>query len=143
MYKWRRRTPATGQQTKDLVPAREFVPLPIAPTAAAVAVGDIRIFIRRGSTTVDIEWPVSGAESCAQWLRELMLERRLLHSDEMPVSMLVPGKGNTHRAYIYSYGTTTYGPLHAVIYDFAEGRGGQHAQRFLMGWRGKLVCDDF
>jgi transposase len=76
-------------------------------------------------------------------LRELMLARGVLHADETPVSMLVPGKGKTHRAYIWSYGTTAYDPLQAVIYDFAEGRGGQHAQRFLSGWRGKLVCDDF
>lgn len=76
-------------------------------------------------------------------LRELMLARPVLHADETPVSMLDPGKGKTHRAYVWAYGTTAYDPLQAVVYDFAEGRGGQHAQRFLTGWRGQLVCDDF
>jgi transposase len=76
-------------------------------------------------------------------LRELMLERPVLHADETPVSMLVPGKGKTHRAYVWTYGTTAYDPLQAVVYDFAEGRAGEHARRFLTGWRGQLVCDDF
>jgi hypothetical protein len=57
--------------------------------------------------------------------------------------MLVPGKGKTHRAYVWTYGTTSYDSLKAVIYDFAESRAGEHARRFLEGWSGKLVCDDF
>lgn len=76
-------------------------------------------------------------------LRKLMLERPVLHADETPVSMLMPGKGKTHRAYVWAYGTTAYDPLQAVVYDFAEGRAGEHAKRFLTGWCGKLVCDDF
>lgn len=76
-------------------------------------------------------------------LREQMLERPVLHADETPVAMLVPGKGKTHRAYVWTYGTTVYDPLQAVVYDFAEGRAGAHARRFLTGWQGKLVCDDF
>lgn len=76
-------------------------------------------------------------------LRALMLARPVLHADETPVSMLVPGKGKTHRAYLWTYGTTVYDPLQAVVYDFAEGRAGAHAQRFLTGWHGQLVCDDF
>jgi transposase len=76
-------------------------------------------------------------------LRELMLARPVLHADETPVAMLVPGKGKTHRAYVWVYGTTAYDPLQAVVYDFAEGRAGEHARRFLTGWKGQLVCDDF
>lgn len=72
VHKWRRRARGSVQVTKDLVPVPEFVPLPIAPRAAALPVGEIRISIRRGGTTVNVEWPVSGAESCALWLRELL-----------------------------------------------------------------------
>jgi hypothetical protein len=72
-----------------------------------------------------------------------MLQRPVLHADETPVAMLVPGKGKTQQAYIWAYGTTAYDPLKAVVYDFAEGRAGAHARRFLTGWQGKLVCDDF
>jgi len=77
-----------------------------------------------------------------------MLQARVLHADETPVAMLKPGNGKTHRAYLWSYCTTAYSALRAVVFDFAEGRGGQHARAFLglgseHGWRGALVCDDF
>jgi hypothetical protein len=44
---------------------------------------------------------------------------------------------------VWTYGTTVYDTLQAVIYDFADGRAGEHARRFLGDWRGRLVCDDF
>ncbi len=76
-------------------------------------------------------------------LRNEMFERGVLHADETPVSMLVPGKGSTQKAYVWAYGTTRYDALQAVVYDFAEGRSGENARRFLEGWKGKLVCDDY
>jgi transposase len=81
-------------------------------------------------------------------LKREMLEDRVLHADETPVAMLKPGNGKTHRAYLWSYCTTSYSALHAVVFDFADSRGGQHARAFLgLGgencWRGTLVCDDF
>lgn len=76
-------------------------------------------------------------------LRMAMLERTVLHADETPVAMLVPGKGKTHQAYVWSYGTTQFDGLRAVIYDFAESRSGANARRFLEGWSGTLVCDGF
>jgi len=79
----------------------------------------------------------------ADALREALLGREVLHADETPVAMLSPGKGKTHRAYLWTYGTTQYDALQAVVYDFADSRAGEHARRFLDGWFGKLVCDDF
>jgi transposase len=84
-------------------------------------------------------------------LREELLIHRILHADETPVAMLKPGKGKTHRAYIWSYCTTSFDPVKAVIFDFTESRGGEHARDFLgidtdvagSGWRGTLVCDDY
>lgn len=70
VFKWRRHA-AARQAARNLVPVTEFVPLPVVP-APSPPTDDIRISIRRGGTTLDIEWPVSGAESCAQWLRELL-----------------------------------------------------------------------
>jgi transposase len=77
-----------------------------------------------------------------------LLRQPVLHADETPVAMLKPGHGKTHRAYLWSYCTTQFNPLKAVVFDFADSRGGQHARAFLglpgeQGWRGKLVCDDF
>lgn len=76
-------------------------------------------------------------------LRAALLARPVLHADETPVAMLAPGKGKTHRAYIWSYSSTAFDSLRAAIYDFAESRAGAHPKRFLEGWSGKLVCDDY
>jgi transposase len=77
-----------------------------------------------------------------------LLRQGVLHADETPVAMLKPGHGKTHRAYLWSYCTTQFNPMKAVVFDFADSRGGQHARQFLglpgeQGWRGQLVCDDF
>jgi transposase len=81
-------------------------------------------------------------------LRAQMLASDVLHADETPVAMLKPGNGKTHRAYLWSYCTSAYSALRAVVFDFADSRGGHHARNFFglpgeNGWRGKLVCDDF
>ena len=76
-------------------------------------------------------------------LQAALLERSVLHADETPVAMLAPGKGKTHRAYVWSYSSTQFDSLHAVVYDFAESRAAAHPKGFLDGWRGKLVCDDY
>lgn len=46
-----------------------FVPVKVSSTAAE---GAIRIEVRRGSSTVSVEWPASAAHECALLLRELM-----------------------------------------------------------------------
>jgi len=81
-------------------------------------------------------------------LQAELLSRPVLHADETPVAMLKPGHGKTHRAYLWSYGTTVFDPLKAVVFDFAESRAGRHVQTFLgtptdAGWRGTLICDDY
>jgi transposase len=80
-----------------------------------------------------------------------LLRQPVLHADETPVAMLKPGHGKTHRAYLWSYCTTPFNPIKAVVFDFADSRGGQHVRGFLglpgtndkPGWHGKLVTDDF
>ena len=79
----------------------------------------------------------------ADALRVLLLTRAVLHADETPVPMLKPGLGRTHRAYLWSYSSSEYDDLAAVVYDFAESRSGLHAREFLGDWSGKLVCDDY
>jgi len=76
-------------------------------------------------------------------LREELLEHSVLHADETPVPMLAPGKKKTHRAYIWAYTSTNFSSIKGVVYNFAQTRAGEHARRFLQGWQGKLVCDDF
>jgi transposase len=84
-------------------------------------------------------------------LAEELLRQGVLHADETPVAMLKPGHGKAHRAYLWSYCTIQFNPIQAVVFDFAETRGGQHARDFLglpgnaskLGWQGSLVTDDF
>jgi len=80
-------------------------------------------------------------------LKDELLQHPVLHADETPVAMLKPGHGKTHRAYLWSYCTTSFNPMRSVVFDFAESRAGQHARDFLGveadRWRGTLVCDDF
>lgn len=57
--------------------------------------------------------------------------------------MLKPGKGATHRAYLWAYAPGAFEDMKAVVYDFCESRAGEHARNFLGDWKGALVCDDF
>jgi transposase len=83
-----------------------------------------------------------------------MLSQPVLHADETPLAMLKPAgqrDGKTHRAYLWSYCTTGFSPMKAVVFDFADSRGGQHVRDFLRlpgtgrqpAWKGKLVTDDY
>ncbi|NEX64914.1 IS66 family transposase [Noviherbaspirillum sp. 17J57-3] len=76
-------------------------------------------------------------------LAEQLLAQPVLHADETPVAMLKPGLGKTHRAYLWSYCSTSMSSMKAVVFDFAESRAGRHAGEFLEDWQGTLVCDDF
>ena len=80
----------------------------------------------------------------ADRLAELLLERNVLHADETPVAQLDPGKGKTHRAYLWAYRSNVLqtGPP-IVVFDYQVSRAGRHAQEFLAGWRGHLMVDDF
>lgn len=84
-------------------------------------------------------------------LTKELLRQDVLHADETPLAMLKPAHlrdGKTHRAYLWSYCSTRFNPMKAVVFDFADSRGGQHVRGFLgldgaEGWKGKLVTDDF
>ena len=76
-------------------------------------------------------------------LRETLLEHAVLHADETPVAMLEPGKGHTHRAYLWRRRSTQFEGVQAVVYDFANSRAAVDPKAFLAGWAGKLVCDDY
>jgi transposase len=60
-----------------------------------------------------------------------LLKAPVPHADETPMPMLKPGKGKTHRAYMWSWCTTQFHSIKAVVFDVAETRGGQNARDFL------------
>jgi transposase len=58
----------------------------------------------------------------------------VLHADETPVAMLKPKHlrdGKTHKAYIWSYCTTSANPTKAVVFEFSETRSGENVREFL------------
>ena len=66
--------PRGGAQPKALprppIEAQRFVP--VALEKPPVREARIRIEVRRGSTTVIVEWPTSAARECAEWLSDLV-----------------------------------------------------------------------
>ena len=48
-----------------------FIPLALEPTRVARA-PSITLELRRGATTVRVDWPLAAAADCAAWLRALL-----------------------------------------------------------------------
>ena len=80
----------------------------------------------------------------ADRLADLLKQRSVLHADETPVAQLDPGKGKTHRAYLWTYRSNDLdiGPP-MVVFDYQTSRSGRHVQDFLRDWRGHLMVDDY
>ncbi|MAZ10989.1 MAG: IS66 family transposase [Sutterellaceae bacterium] len=81
-------------------------------------------------------------------LRTQILQQGVLHADETPITMLCAKQALktgsvSKKAYLWAYATTQHADIKAVVFDFAEGRSGQHAKAFLEGWSGTLICDDY
>jgi transposase len=81
-------------------------------------------------------------------LAEELRRHVVLHADETPVAMLKPGNGKTHRAYMWSYCTTSMNPTKLVVFDFSETRNAENVNTFLRldtptAWSGTLVTDGF
>ena len=64
--------------TPAIMPAKaatsvpQFVPVSLTPPAAPPTPADIQIELRRGATALKITWPITAAENCAAWMRELL-----------------------------------------------------------------------
>jgi transposase len=56
--------PSTAPASSSFVPVQ--LPGPVAPAS------DIRMEVKRGSTTVVVTWPAALAAECGTWLRELL-----------------------------------------------------------------------
>ena len=81
-------------------------------------------------------------------LRQMILTQPILHADETPVKVLngygmKDAKGKLKQGYVWAYVTPKHSPIKAVVYDFAQGRGSEHPNAFLNGFKGKLICDGY
>jgi transposase len=71
---------AESKPAKSSEPAKAVVASAAAPSAfmavqlpaPAASATDIRLELRRGTTTVIVTWPASAATECAAWMRELL-----------------------------------------------------------------------
>ena len=61
-------------------------------------------------------------------MKAQLLTCQVLHADETPVSVLAPGQGKTQRAYLWAYASAVHENAKLVVYDFTEGRSGEHAR---------------
>ncbi len=64
--------PNRSRPVRSISPARGTEPdfVPVAIPSLVSNIPDIRIEVRRGNTTVKIEWPGQAASDCAAWLRD-------------------------------------------------------------------------
>lgn len=62
-----RAVPEAATPKPSLPPPFVSVAMPSTP-----ALLEIRIELRRGSTTISATWPVAAAPECAAWMRELL-----------------------------------------------------------------------
>jgi transposase len=77
-------------------------------------------------------------------LAELILARQILHADETPIRQLLPGAGQTKRAYLWAYRTADFvDEPRIVLFDYQTSRAGQCARDFLKDWNGHLMVDDY
>ena len=74
-----------------------------------------------------------------------LLQGNTLHADETPVAQLDPGNGKTRKAYLWAYRSNDLageGPR-MIVFDYQQGRSGEHARQFLGSWTGHLMVDDY
>ena len=70
--------PARGAMQVAALPAQSqnagFIPLQVAPMQPSPMVTDLHISIelRRGATTIKVEWPVTAAAECSAWLKDVL-----------------------------------------------------------------------
>jgi transposase len=62
---------------------------------------------------------------------------------QIPVQMLDPGSGKTKRTYLFAYRSGDIGAPPTVLFEFSTSRSGANARRFLAGYTGALVVDDY
>jgi transposase len=71
----------------------------------------------------------------------------LLFMDETRAPVLDPGRGRTRSGYFWALARDERGWSGAdppgVVYFYADGRAGRHAEAFLIGWKGVLQVDGY
>lgn len=74
-------------------------------------------------------------------MREELVDLEYLQADEttLPVLKTERTKPGAHRGYLWAYAD----PRGTIVYDYARGRSGRHAEAFLDGFKGVLQTDRY
>ena len=70
VHRWRKNAAGHVAVAEAMPVADGFIALTLPSSAVAAKLPDIRIELRRGPTTVTVNWPMGGAAECAAWLRD-------------------------------------------------------------------------
>ena len=71
VHRWRRVAEGRERGTHAKPVAAQFVSLPIAAPIEPPRT-DVRIELKRSTTSINVAWPTSAASECASWLGELL-----------------------------------------------------------------------
>ncbi|MDQ0062460.1 transposase [Paenibacillus harenae] len=107
-------------------------------------------FLRLGvelSRQTMANWLIAGSE---RWLTPLynymhkeFLQRDIAQADETTLQVLKePGRAAQTKSYLWLYRTGRFGP-DIILYDYQSGRGGEHPEAFLAGFKGYLQTDGY
>jgi len=75
-------------------------------------------------------------------MRQDIIKRNIIFTDETPVNQLSPGDGKTKKTYIWVYVGGGKGPPYR-LYQFARKRNGSYPKKFLQGFEGYVHADAF
>jgi len=71
VHRWLRSSqPSSGAMSMVGTAPASFVELPLPRARGDVALELIRLELRRGGSSVSVQWPASAAAECGMWLRE-------------------------------------------------------------------------
>ncbi len=77
-------------------------------------------------------------------MRELLIQRDVLHADETPVQVLKePGKKPQTKSYMWLYRTGNDGEAPIILYDYRSSRSGDNAEEYIKGFSGYLHTDGY
>jgi transposase len=72
LRRWVRDAEVLPTRTLERASPAAPVFVPVRLPDATVPMGEIRIDVKRGATTITAAWPIAAAAECATWIRELL-----------------------------------------------------------------------
>ncbi|KPU43151.1 transposase IS66 family protein [Oxobacter pfennigii] len=79
-----------------------------------------------------------------RYLREKLLKRDIIHSDESPLQVLKEeGKKPQTKSFMWLHRSGNDGMPPIILFDYRASRSGEHAEEYLKGFQGYHQCDGY